>query len=302
MLLNGARAACVERIVDVAVKGKEGEEKVFVGIERRVGVVGEGEGESGVLVRLGVDEGGGKEGRGEEGGEGGEWSVIERRNLVFMREAEASPSPPPSPSPAQTTSTTPNHHQQQQQEPEQKQPTTAPTAKILNPPTQTPDFSHTFTPTARLLFRYSALTWNAHAIHLDPSYVRDVEGHRGLLVHGPLSFTLLVTNLRRYLAAISNKELNNNSNNSSKDIGQGGEGREEVEYVEYRNLAPLYTDEIMKLCGRRKEEGKWEVWVEGPDGGVKVRGVVRTRLINDGDGASAEGREHGDLAMMGLSV
>jgi 3-methylfumaryl-CoA hydratase len=37
-----------------------------------------------------------------------------------------------------------------------------------------------------LLFRFSALTANAHRIHYDTPYCRDVEGYPGLVVHGPL--------------------------------------------------------------------------------------------------------------------
>ena len=37
-----------------------------------------------------------------------------------------------------------------------------------------------------LLFRYSALTLNGHRIHYDAAYAREVEGHDGLVVHGPL--------------------------------------------------------------------------------------------------------------------
>ena len=37
-----------------------------------------------------------------------------------------------------------------------------------------------------MLFRFSALTYNAHRIHYDRDYVRDVEGYPGLLTHGPL--------------------------------------------------------------------------------------------------------------------
>ena len=37
-----------------------------------------------------------------------------------------------------------------------------------------------------LLFRFSALTYNAHRIHYDRDYARDVEGYTGLVVHGPL--------------------------------------------------------------------------------------------------------------------
>ncbi|WP_435581579.1 FAS1-like dehydratase domain-containing protein [Amycolatopsis thermoflava] len=37
-----------------------------------------------------------------------------------------------------------------------------------------------------LLFRFSALTYNAHRIHYDRDYARDTEGYPGLLTHGPL--------------------------------------------------------------------------------------------------------------------
>ena len=48
-----------------------------------------------------------------------------------------------------------------------------------------------------LLFRYSALTFNGHRIHYDRSYVTQVEGYPGLIVHGPLIATLLMDLLRR---------------------------------------------------------------------------------------------------------
>jgi len=37
-----------------------------------------------------------------------------------------------------------------------------------------------------LLFRFSALTYNAHRIHYDRDYARNAEGYPGLLTHGPL--------------------------------------------------------------------------------------------------------------------
>lgn len=118
--------------------------------------------------------------------------------------------------------------------------------------------THTLTPTASLLFRYSALTFNAHAIHLDPHYCRTVEGHRNLVVHGPLSFTLLVTMLTQHLKSAS-------------------PGRR-LESIEYRNLAPLYCNEPLKLCGREIDgkQGEFELWAETPDGGVAVRGIAKT--------------------------
>ncbi|MFS4437782.1 MaoC family dehydratase N-terminal domain-containing protein [Paracoccaceae bacterium GXU_MW_L88] len=47
-------------------------------------------------------------------------------------------------------------------------------------------------PSAPLLFRYSALTFNGHRIHYDSPYVRNEENYPGLIVHGPLQATMLV--------------------------------------------------------------------------------------------------------------
>lgn len=43
-----------------------------------------------------------------------------------------------------------------------------------------------------LLFRYSAVTFNAHRIHYDLKYCQEVEMYPGLVVHGPLQATLLL--------------------------------------------------------------------------------------------------------------
>lgn len=43
-----------------------------------------------------------------------------------------------------------------------------------------------------LLFRYSALTFNAHRIHYDLPYAQQVEHYPGLVVHGPMQATWLV--------------------------------------------------------------------------------------------------------------
>lgn len=47
-------------------------------------------------------------------------------------------------------------------------------------------------PTTPLLFRYSALMFNAHRIHYDRNYAVDVEGYPGLVVQGPLMATLML--------------------------------------------------------------------------------------------------------------
>lgn len=65
----------------------------------------------------------------------------------------------------------------------------------MPPPRAAPtnaDASREIVPDPVLLFRYSALTFNGHRIHYDRSYVTDVEGYPGLVVHGPLIATLLM--------------------------------------------------------------------------------------------------------------
>ncbi|MCM2505037.1 MaoC family dehydratase N-terminal domain-containing protein [Aureimonas altamirensis] len=49
----------------------------------------------------------------------------------------------------------------------------------------------TVMPTAPLLFRYSALTFNGHRIHYDKPYATGVEMYPGLVVHGPMQATML---------------------------------------------------------------------------------------------------------------
>jgi 3-methylfumaryl-CoA hydratase len=52
------------------------------------------------------------------------------------------------------------------------------------------------TPDEILLFRFSALTFNAHRIHYDRTYATSVEGYPDLVVHGPLQAILLAGHLR----------------------------------------------------------------------------------------------------------
>jgi 3-methylfumaryl-CoA hydratase len=66
-------------------------------------------------------------------------------------------------------------------------------------------------PDTRLLFRFSALTFNAHRIHYDRPYAMQEEGYPGLVVHGPLIAVLLADLVRRHdarrIAAFSFKGL-----------------------------------------------------------------------------------------------
>lgn len=81
-----------------------------------------------------------------------------------------------------------------------------------------------------LLFRYSALTFNAHRIHYDRRYATEVEGYPGLVVHGPLIATLLMDLLRR---------------NQPTAV---------VARFSFRAVSPLFDTRSFTACG--KPEGK----------------------------------------------
>lgn len=80
-------------------------------------------------------------------------------------------------------------------------------------------------PDAVLLFRYSAVTFNSHRIHYDHPYVTQVEGYPGLVVHGPLTATLLVDLFRRSLP------------------------RARLKRFSFRALKPLYDTASFLTCG-----------------------------------------------------
>ena len=61
------------------------------------------------------------------------------------------------------------------------------------------DAQRVVVPSEPLLFRYSALTFNSHRIHYDHPYAREEERYRGLVVHGPLTASLLLDLARRAL-------------------------------------------------------------------------------------------------------
>lgn len=79
-------------------------------------------------------------------------------------------------------------------EPASMAPATAPLAPQEPEPA---DAVRSISPDPVLLFRYSALTFNAHRIHYDRGYARDGEGYAGLVVHGPLIATLLMDHALR---------------------------------------------------------------------------------------------------------
>lgn len=76
LALDGSRAVCIETIREIVSKGRPGEEKVIVKIERRMGPVQEAEPESKIRERIWR----------EDEDDFGQSSLIENRDLVFLRE------------------------------------------------------------------------------------------------------------------------------------------------------------------------------------------------------------------------
>lgn len=56
----------------------------------------------------------------------------------------------------------------------------------LEKPELDPQRAYGFTPDEIMLFRFSALTWNAHRIHFDRSFCQESEAYPDIVVHGPL--------------------------------------------------------------------------------------------------------------------
>jgi 3-methylfumaryl-CoA hydratase len=103
-------------------------------------------------------------------------------------------------------------------------------------------WSRSVQPDTTLLFRYSALTFNGHRIHYDQRYARDEEGYPDLVVHGPLTATLL-----------------------QQFALEHGAGRR-LRRFDFRGVTPLFVGRVFQLEGRPAEEGTLALWARGPDG------------------------------------
>lgn len=100
------------------------------------------------------------------------------------------------------------------------------------------------------LFRYSALIFNAHRIHYDIDYCRDVEGYPGLIVHGPLQTTLLLDLCRRH-------------------------DTRPVRRLEYRAMQPIFHQEQFTVNGQPAANGNAvELWTANAAGGYATRGTA----------------------------
>ena len=109
------------------------------------------------------------------------------------------------------------------------------------------------------LFRMSALTFNGHRIHYDKPWATEVEGHRDVVVHGPMNFLAMLDLWRDEM------------------VSQGrGSSRDEIVYpkrVEYRATSPVYAGEayrvLMSTLGTETE-----VQVISNDGTACMKGTI----------------------------
>lgn len=112
-------------------------------------------------------------------------------------------------------------------------------------PRKAPDdetFSREIDPDPVMLFRYSALTFNGHRIHYDRTYVTEVEGYPGLIVHGPLTATFLVELLRENLPGA------------------------QVRSFSFRAVRPLFDTNRFQVCGRQDNDGRVRLWTRDHEG------------------------------------
>ena len=93
------------------------------------------------------------------------------------------------------------------------------------------DFERRCRPDPVMLFRYSALTFNSHRIHYDQPYATGVEGYPGLVVHGPLTATLLIDLCARQF------------------------GGNRLARFSFRAVSPAFAGEELRLRGRTVEDG-----------------------------------------------
>ena len=125
--------------------------------------------------------------------------------------------------------------------------------KLLPLPDKTQK-SRDFLQTAVSLFRFSALTFNAHKIHYSQPWCREVEGHRDIVVHGPLNLINMLDFWRDEKADDSTMPRS----------------------IKYRATAPFYAGETYRaLLERGAESSSVRLW--GHDG----EGAARVGMLGD---------------------
>jgi len=122
------------------------------------------------------------------------------------------------------------------------------TAASLAPATHA--WERTIRPDDVLLFRYSALIFNAHRIHYDRRYTTEIEGYPGLVVHGPLIATLLLDLLRRNLPD------------------------QNVSRFKFRAVSPLFDTGFFSVCGQ-SQGNEVSLWAKNASGALAMEATAQ---------------------------
>jgi len=104
-------------------------------------------------------------------------------------------------------------------------------------------WSRSITLTAPLVFRYSAVTWNAHRIHYDADYAREEEGYPNTVQNGGLTMQLML--------------------DAALEHAPG-----ELTGFTSRLTRPIYVGDTVQLCGAEASGGSMECWVADRDGNL----------------------------------
>ena len=113
-------------------------------------------------------------------------------------------------------------------------------------------FARELMPDPVLLFRYSALSFNAHRIHYDRRHAIDVEGYPGLVVQGPLIATLLLDLLRRERPQARLKAFS------------------------FRVQRPTFDTHRFQVCGRDDGRSTFPLWCRDHEGHLTLSAEART--------------------------
>ncbi|PHH78550.1 hypothetical protein CDD82_2978 [Ophiocordyceps australis] len=129
----------------------------------------------------------------------------------------------------------------------------------------------TINPQALHLFQFSALSYNAHAIHYESRYARQIEYYRRPLVHGPLILALVLRLLATADACYSG-DPQPLSQSHPLPLAQTGR----VRRIKYRNYLPLYVNQAFDMAAAPRDEvGEvWDVWIHGYMGVLAFKATV----------------------------
>ena len=127
------------------------------------------------------------------------------------------------------------------------------------------DFSLRYTPSPVTLFRYSALMFNAHHIHLDKEYC-EVEGYPGVCLFNLASVWYLIPSERLVHGPLSAQMLLETVNFHLPEIG--------FSTFEYRATNPLFVNRELTINGKWLDESNIQVWCRDMNGVVGMTGKV----------------------------